>query len=30
MWFETLEDWYDSYQYEIEYDIRESAVPCLV
>jgi len=31
MWFQrmALEDWFDTYQYEIDYDIGESAVKCL-
>lgn len=31
MWFQrmALEDWFDTYQYEIDFDIGESAVKCL-
>jgi aspartate/methionine/tyrosine aminotransferase len=31
MWFQrmALEDWFDTYQFEIDYDIGESAVKCL-
>ncbi len=31
MWFQrmALEDWFDTYQYDIDFDIGESAVKCL-